>query len=102
MNNHPVASSRYAIKKHIGHGGMQDVYLAVDQLLGLEVALNTPLAGQRDRRYIQSAKIAATVNHPTVAKTLDYFEENGRLFLIEEFVSGETLEVNLFQVRHWK
>ena len=95
MNNNDVVSSRYLIRKHVGRGGMQDVYLAVDQLLGLEVALKTPLAGQPDRRFIQSAKIAARVNHHNVAKTLDYFEENGRLFLIEEFVSGETLEVKL-------
>ena len=95
MNNNDVVSSRYLIRKHVGRGGMQDVYLAVDQLLGLEVALKTPLAGQPDRRFIQSAKIAASVNHHNVAKTLDYFEENGRLFLIEEFVSGETLEVKL-------
>ncbi|WP_315799300.1 serine/threonine-protein kinase [Bradyrhizobium sp. SZCCHNRI3043] len=90
-----VISSRYTIQKHIGRGGMQDVYLASDQLLGIEVALKTPQPGQPDKRFAQSAKIAAMVNHHNVAKTLDYFEENNSLFLIEEFVPGETLEAKL-------
>jgi serine/threonine protein kinase, bacterial len=90
-----VISSRYTIQRHIGRGGMQDVYLASDQLLGIDVALKTPQPGQPDKRFAQSAKIAAMVNHHNVAKTLDYFEEGGSLFLIEEFVPGETLEAKL-------
>lgn len=90
-----VVFARYVVQKHVGRGGMQDVYLASDQLLGVDVALKTPQAGQPDKRFIQSAKIAAMVNHHNVAKTLDYFEENGRLFLIEEYVPGETLEAKL-------
>lgn len=95
MKSGDIVSSRYVVQKHIGRGGMQDVYLASDQLLGIEVALKTPQAGQPDKRFIQSAKIAAMVNHHNVAKTLDYFEENDRLFLIEEYVPGETLEAKL-------
>jgi serine/threonine-protein kinase len=90
-----LVSSRYAVQRHIGRGGMQDVYLALDQLLDIEVALKTPQAGQPDKRFIQSAKIAAMVNHHNVAKTLDYFEARDRLFLIEEYVPGETLEAKL-------
>lgn len=90
-----VVSSRYVIKSPIGSGGMQDVYLAQDQLLGTDVALKTPQPGQQERRFSQSAVIAARINHHNIAKTLDYFEEGGRLFLIEEYVPGETLEAKL-------
>jgi serine/threonine-protein kinase len=95
MKRGDIVSSRYAVHKHIGRGGMQDVYLASDQLLGIEVALKTPQAGQPDKRFSQSARIAAMVNHHNVAKTLDYFEEGGNPFLIEEYVPGETLETKL-------
>lgn len=95
MKSGALVSSRYVVKDHIGRGGMQDVYLASDQLLGIEVALKTPQAGQPDKRFVQSAELAAMVNHHNVAKTLDYFEENDRLFLIEEYVPGETLEDKL-------
>ena len=98
MKTGDIVSSRYVVRDHIGRGGMQDVYLASDQLLGIEVALKTPQAGQENRRFIQSAKIAARINHHNVAKTLDYFEENDRLFLIEEYVPGETPEVKLTRV----
>jgi len=97
MKNGDVVFSRYIVQSHIGRGGMQDVYLAFDQLLGLNVALKTPQAGQPEKRFSQSAVIAARVNHHNVAKTLDYFEENGQLFLIEEYVSGESLEVKLMR-----
>jgi serine/threonine-protein kinase len=90
-----IVSSRYRIIRHIGRGGMQDVYLAFDQLLGLEVALKTPQTGQPQKRFAQSARIAAMVNHHNVAKTFDYFEEDEQPFLIEEYVPGETLEEKL-------
>lgn len=90
-----VINDRYAIAASIGRGGMQDVYLAKDTLLEIDVALKTPLPGQPDKRFANSAIIAAKVNHHNVAKTLDYFGEDSQLFLIEEFVQGETLERKL-------
>jgi serine/threonine protein kinase, bacterial len=90
-------SARYVLQNHIGHGGMQDVFLATDTLLDVSVAVKTPLAGQPPRRFAQSARLAARVNHHNVAKTLDYVEEDDRQFLVEEFVNGVTLEAKLTQ-----
>lgn len=95
MNVGDVISNRYRVTGTIGSGGMQDVYLAEDQLLGVDVALKTPQPGQQNKRFSQSAIIAAKVNHHNVAKTLDYVEENERLYLIEEYVPGETLDHKL-------
>ncbi|WP_325893016.1 serine/threonine-protein kinase [Grimontia sp. NTOU-MAR1] len=83
---------RYTIIRHIGAGGMQDVYLANDSYLNKNVALKTPQLGQKTKRFQASAVIAARVNHHNVAKTIDYFEEGDQVFLIEEFVDGQTLE----------
>lgn len=95
MNPQEIVSERYRIERHIGRGGMQDVYLAYDMLLDSNVALKTPQPGQPDKRFKSSAKISARVNHHNVAKTLDYIEKGNRLFLIEEFVDGENLENTL-------
>ena len=95
MNIGDQIFSRYIVKGHIGKGGMQDVYLAHDSLLGVDVALKTPLPGQQDKRFKNSAVLSARVNHHNVAKTFDYFEEGGKLFLVEEFVLGDTLEKKL-------
>lgn len=95
MNSGDTISGRYTIERHIGRGGMQDVYLAYDKLLEGAVALKTPQPGQPDKRFSQSAKISARVNHHNVAKTLDYLEVDGSLFLIEEYVDGENLDTRL-------
>lgn len=100
MNIGDVVSSRYKVEKYVGRGGMQDVYRAKDQLLGIDVAIKSPQVGQLDKRFQSSARIAAKVNHHNVAKTLDYVEENGVPYLVEEFLLGETLEekINVFGV----
>lgn len=95
MNLGDIISERYRVERHIGRGGMQDVYLAHDMVLDASVALKTPQAGQPDKRFKSSAKISAKVNHHNVAKTLDYVEENGELFLIEEYVDGVNLDDRL-------
>lgn len=95
MNAGDIVGERYRIASHIGKGGMQDVYLAQDQLLGSKVALKTPLPGQREKRFTESAVLSARINHHNVAKTLDYLEDGGQVFMIEEFVPGDTLEKRL-------
>jgi serine/threonine-protein kinase len=92
-----LIGGRYEAIEHIGAGGMQDVYLAKDNYLGGYIALKTPLLGQKARRFQASAVIAGKVNHHNVAKTLDYFEESGKVYLVEEFVKGQTLQDKIDQ-----
>ncbi|MEM1079203.1 MAG: serine/threonine-protein kinase [Pseudomonadota bacterium] len=92
MNAGDVVSGRYEIASRIGQGGMQEVFKATDRVVDRQVAVKTPLEGQTHRRFKQSAILAARVNNHGIAKTLDYFEENDRPFLVEEFVEGETLD----------
>ncbi|HHK8594725.1 TPA: serine/threonine-protein kinase [Vibrio parahaemolyticus] len=88
-------ASRYLIKEYVGEGGMQYVYLAQDQLLGRSVALKTPKNDSAEKRFQRSAIVSARVNHPNVAKTLDYISEDGRNYLIEEFIDGADLSLAL-------
>jgi serine/threonine-protein kinase len=92
-----LIADRYRVERLIGQGGMQQVYRAADDLLGVIVALKTPLPGQPIVRFRDSATFAARVNHHNVAKTYDYLEVEGAYYLIEEFVEGETLEVSLIE-----
>jgi eukaryotic-like serine/threonine-protein kinase len=90
-----LIGSRYEVKKYIGQGGMQEVYLANDTLLKREVALKSPKNPSAKKRFKRSAVLSARVNHTNVAKTLDYVEENDKFYLIEEFVDGCDLGVFL-------
>src|SRR5215467_8183899 len=86
-----VVGDRYEIEEFIGEGGMQEVYRAGDQLLGRSVALKAPKNASATKRFQRSAIVSARINHPNVAKTLDYIETSHRAYLIEELVVGKDL-----------
>ena len=83
-----LIADRYHIVCPIGEGGMQEVYKANDNTFDRIVALKTPKNPSAKKRFKRSAILSARVNHPNVAKTLDFFEISDREFLIEEFVEG--------------
>ncbi|AYM04334.1 serine/threonine-protein kinase [Agrobacterium tumefaciens] len=87
-----LLGDRYEIVGMLGSGGMQHVHRAKDHLRGVDVALKTPQPGQIVKKFSNSAILSARVNHPHVAKTLDYLEESGVPYLAEELVEGGTLE----------
>jgi serine/threonine-protein kinase len=82
---------RYDVIGYIDEGGMQEVYHANDLLLGRSVALKAPKNPSAKKRFQRSAIMSARVNHPNVAKTLDYFETDERPYLIEELINGKDL-----------
>lgn len=86
-----LVGGRYEIQKYVGEGGMQFVYLARDLVLGRNVALKTPKNNAAQKRFRRSAVVSARVNHPNVAKTLDYLEFDDRSYLAEEFIDGNDL-----------
>ncbi|MEH6471010.1 MAG: serine/threonine-protein kinase [Halopseudomonas sp.] len=85
-------AGRYKIESFIGEGGMQYVYNAQDMLLARNVALKTPKNPSAEKRFRRSAVVASKVNHPNVAKTLDYVEYEDRAYLVEELIVGADLD----------
>ena len=72
-------ANRYVIKKMIGQGGMADVYLAYDEILGRDVAvkvLRTRLANDSQTlvRFIREASAARKLSHPNVVEIYDVGE----------------------------
>lgn len=92
-----VIGERYQILEYVNEGGMQFVYSATDLILNRKIALKTPKNVSAEKRFHRSAIASARVNHPNVAKTLDYLEEKGRAYLIEEFVEGTDLDKALLR-----
>ena len=91
-----VFNGRYELLRHIARGGMADVYLARDGLLGREVALkvlfpefaNDPNFVERFRREAQAA---ANLNHPNIVGIYDWGQERGTYYIVMEHVSGRSM-----------
>ncbi|MBD2232093.1 serine/threonine-protein kinase [Phormidium tenue] len=91
-NTGDLIADRYLIENFVGEGGMQEVYLAQDSLMNRQVALKTPKNSSAQKRFQRSAVVSARINHPNVAKTLDYLEEDSGLYLVEEYIDGFDLQ----------
>ena len=92
----------YAVRQVLGEGGMGVVYLAHDTRLGRSVALKalkprSPGDTTRHARLHQEAQAAATLTHPGVAAVYALEEIGGDLFIVSEYVPGQTLRAELLQ-----
>ena len=88
---------RYRILKRIGSGGMADVYLAEDEVLGRRVAikiLNERHAGddQFIERFRREAQSAAALSHPNVVAIYDRGEAEGTYYIAMELLDGRNLK----------
>ena len=86
----------YQISKHLGAGGMGEVYLARDTKLKRQVALKVlspALAGNAAylRRFTHEAHAVSLLNHPNILTIYEIGTEAGVQFIATEYVDGATL-----------
>src|SRR5258706_11713820 len=90
---------KYELLSRVGRGGMATVWAARHRgAHGFSriVALKTMLPELSDdadfqRMFLAEAKLAARIRHPNVVETLDLGEEEGLLYIVMEWIDGETL-----------
>ncbi|MBA2331464.1 MAG: serine/threonine protein kinase [Actinobacteria bacterium] len=92
-----LIAERYELKDAVGKGGMSTVYLAYDTQLERNVALkilHEHFSEDDDyvARFRHEARAAAQLSHPGIVTVIDRGEEDGRQFIVFEFVQGETLK----------
>src|SRR5271169_2207799 len=86
---------KYELEQLLG-GGMSLVYRAKDSVLGRRVALKILTAeGSADAdakaRFLLEARMASSVSHENIISVYDFGEEQGRPFIVMEFLEGESL-----------
>jgi serine/threonine protein kinase len=92
-----VIGGRYELEELVGSGGMSSVYRAHDQLLERKVALKIlhERYGEDDEyveRFRREARAVAQLSHPNVVTVIDRGEDDGRQFIVFEYIDGENLK----------
>lgn len=91
-------NDRYQIIKTIGEGGMANVYLARDLILDRNVAVKVLRGDLADdekfvRRFQREALSASKLSHPNIVEMYDVGEDNGKYYIVMEYIDGITLKV---------
>src|SRR5829696_7307512 len=98
-----VLDNRYDVVRPLGSGGMGEVYLARDRVLGRDVALKVlrkQYAGDDEfaERFKREAMSAASLSHPNIVQVYDRGEtEEGASYIAMEYVPGGTLKERILR-----
>jgi serine/threonine-protein kinase len=91
-----LLDGRYEITQRLARGGMATVYLATDIRLTRTVAVKVMHIGLGDdaefaRKFDREARSAARLSHPNVVSVFDQGHDDGRPYIVMEYVEGRTL-----------
>ncbi|MDR3672143.1 MAG: protein kinase, partial [Holophaga sp.] len=101
MNNRIDRVGKFEIIEPLGEGGLGEVFLARDTIIGREVALKiirkaSLLPPDPEGRFLREAQAAGRLSHPNVATIHEFGDKAGVLFQVMDYVSGADLGT-LFQ-----
>jgi len=102
---------KYSVGKVLGQGGFGITYMGADTVLSRPVAIKElfPEGCQRNgttvqptrippsdfssmkQRFLEEARLLASLNHPGIVKVYDFFEENNTAYMVMEFLRGKSL-----------
>lgn len=92
-----VLNNRYRLLELVGSGGMAVVYHGMDTLLQRRVAVKVLRESYSDdpaflARFRREAQAAANLDHPNVVTVYDVGQDDGRHYIVMEYVQGQDLK----------
>jgi serine/threonine protein kinase len=95
-----LLARRYELGDLIGHGGMGEVFSAVDTILKRPVAIKRLRSGLTDdgdalARLHREARAAASLSHPNIVTIYDEVTDAEPPFIVMEMIDGESLDQTL-------
>ena len=92
-----VVDGRYRINARIGHGGMAEVYEAIDvinkRIVAIKLIREDVMQNPVNlKRFENEAMIAASLNHPNIIKVYNHGMIDGRPYIANEYIKGQTLK----------
>ncbi len=98
------AWGRYLLEHKVGRGGFGSVYRAWDPVLEMPVAIKILHRRYSDEqlkeRLLGEGRALAHVRHPNIVRVLNVEQHDGRLGLVMEFLSGETMDAAVSETKH--
>jgi serine/threonine protein kinase len=101
-----MLQQRYIIVEQVGRGGMGAVYKATDTRMGSrpvavkelsQAHLSSEELVQATARFKQEAAMLEALSHPNLPDIYDAFSEQGRFYLVMDFIEGKTLHLLLHE-----
>jgi phosphate transport system substrate-binding protein len=94
----------YILEREIGEGGMAQVWQARHVHLGNKAAVKfllPRLAGdpELEDRFLSEGKRQARLQHPNIVHAIDFVQQDGRSYLVMQYVEGKSLETRLTEGR---
>lgn len=94
-------NNRYRIIEILGQGGMGSVYRAIDENLGVDVAVKDNLftTDEYARQFRREASILASLRHPNLPRVTDHFVVEGQgQYLVMDYIEGEDLRQRMDRI----
>jgi serine/threonine protein kinase len=97
-----VLNNRYRLLELVGSGGMAVVYWGMDTLLQRRVAVKVLRESYSDdpaflARFRREAQAAANLDHPNIVTVYDVGQDDGRHYIVMEYVQGQDLKTLIRQ-----
>lgn len=92
LNSGDILDQKYEVIKTLGKGGMGTVYLCKNKRLGNLWAIKEVVQDIKNTGILTEANILKNLNHVGIRRIVDIFYENNYLYMVQDYVEGQTLK----------